>query len=175
MAREKWNFDATHSSVDFVVRHMAVSKVRGRFTKWSGSVEFDPANLADASLSVSIDVDSIDTHEAQRDGHLKSPDFFDAANHPKITFEGKKVEASGSDLKITGDLTIRGTTKSVTLEGEYLGTGKDPWGGTRAGFSAKTSIEREDFGLTWNAALETGGVLVGKKVEIEIDVELVKA
>jgi polyisoprenoid-binding protein YceI len=175
MAREKWNFDATHSSVDFVVRHMVVSKVRGRFTKWTGSVEFDAANYADSSLEVSIDVDSIDTHEAQRDGHLKSPDFFDVANHPKMTFKGTKFSGSGGDLKITGDLTIRGTTKEVTLDAEYLGTGKDPWGGTRAGFSAKTSILREDFGLTWNAALETGGVLVGKKVDIEIDVELVKA
>ncbi len=175
MAREKWNFDPTHSSIDFVVRHMVVSKVRGRFTKWSGAVEFDPASYADSTVEVSIEVDSIDTHEAQRDGHLKSADFFDVASHPKMTFKGKKVAGSGSDLKITGDLTIRGTTREVTLNAEYLGTGKDPWGGTRAGFSAKTSIEREDFGLTWNAALETGGVLVGKRVDIEIDVELVKA
>jgi polyisoprenoid-binding protein YceI len=154
---------------------MVVSKVRGRFTKWSGNVEFDAANYADSALDVTIDVDSIDTHEAQRDGHLKSADFFDAANFPKMTFKSTKVTGSGSDLKITGDLTIRGTTKEVTLDAEFLGIGKDPWGNTKAGFSAKGSVNREDFGLTYNAVLEAGGVLVGKKVDIEIDVELAKA
>jgi polyisoprenoid-binding protein YceI len=175
MAREKWNFDPTHSSVSFVVRHMVVSKVRGRFAKWSGSIELDPANLSDSSVDVTIDVASIDTGEVQRDAHLKSGDFFEAEKHPSIAFKSKKVAASGTDLKITGDLTIRGTTKEVALDGEFLGSGKDPWGGTRMGFSAKGSIDREQFGLTWNAALETGGVLVGKKIELEIDVELVKA
>ena len=125
-------------------------------------------------MSVTIDVASIDTNEAQRDGHLKSPDFFDAENHKEMTFKSKRVEGKGSDLKVIGDLTIRGTTHEVTLDVEYAGISKDPWGNEKAGFEAKTTINRKDFGLVWNAVLETGGVAVGEKVEITLDIEALK-
>jgi len=174
MSLTNFTIDAGHSSVGFSVRHMVVAKTRGRFTKFSGTFGFDPENPQASHVAVTIDVASIETHDAQRDGHLKSPDFFDAENHKEITFKSKRVEGKGSDLKVIGDLTIRGTTHEVTLDVEYAGGGKDPWGNERAGFSAKTSVNRKDYGLTWNAALETGGVLVGEKVEIEIDVEAIK-
>jgi polyisoprenoid-binding protein YceI len=174
MALASYSIDTTHSSVNFAVRHMVVAKVRGRFTKFSGSFAFDSADLSKSSVSVAIDVASIDTHEPQRDGHLRSPDFLDAENHKEITFKSTRVEGSGSELRVVGDLTIRGVTREVTLDVEHHGGGKDPWGNEKVGFSAKTSINRKDFGLAWNQVLETGGVLVGEKVEIEIDVEAVK-
>lgn len=174
MALTNYTIDASHSAVGFAVRHMVVAKTRGRFTKFSGSFAFDAENPAASHVAVTIDVASIDTHDAQRDGHLRSPDFFDAENHKEITFKSKRVEGKGADLKVIGDLTIRGVTHEVTLDVEYAGGGKDPWGNERAGFAAKTSLNRKDYGLSWNAALETGGVLVGEKVEIEIDVEAIK-
>ena len=174
MALTNYTIDASHSAVGFAVRHMVVAKTRGRFTKFSGSFAFDAENPAASHVAVTIDVASIDTHDAQRDGHLRSPDFFDAENHKEITFKSKRVEGKGADLKVIGDLTIRGVMHEVTLDVEYAGGGKDPWGNERAGFAAKTSLNRKDYGLSWNAALETGGVLVGEKVEIEIDVEAIK-
>lgn len=174
MASAKYTIDSAHSSVAFSVRHMVVAKTRGRFTKFSGSFAFDPEDASKSHVDVAIDVSSIDTHEAQRDGHLKGADFFDAEKFKELTFKSKRVEGSGSDLRVTGDLTIKGVTHEVTLDVEYNGAGKDPWGNERAGFSAKTSINRKDYGLTWNQALETGGLLVGEKVEIEIDVEALK-
>jgi polyisoprenoid-binding protein YceI len=174
MALVNYTIDTGHSSVGFAVRHMVVAKTRGRFTKFSGSFAFDPADLAHSHVAVTIDAASIETHDAQRDGHLRGGDFLDAENHKEITFKSKRVEGSGSDLKVVGDLTIRGTTHEVALDVEYHGGGKDPWGNEKVGFSAKTAINRKDYGLSWNAALETGGVLVGEKVEIEIDVEAVK-
>lgn len=174
MALASYSIDTAHSSVNFAVRHMVVAKTRGRFTKFSGSFSFDAADPSKSTVSVTIDASSIDTHEPQRDGHLRSPDFLDADTHKEITFTSKRVEGSGEELRVVGDLTIRGVTHEVTLDVEHHGGGKDPWGNEKTGFSAKTSINRKDYGLTWNQVLETGGVLVGEKIEIEIDVEAVK-
>jgi len=174
-AQSAWAFDQAHSSVNFTVRHMVVSKVRGRFTKWDGTLAMDETNPAGGSVEVAIDAGSIDTGVEQRDGHLKSPDFFDVAKYPTLTFRSTKVEAAGAGaLRVTGDLTMHGVTRPVVLEVEYSGSAKDPWGGVRAGFSARTTIDRKDFGLTYNQLLETGGVLVGETVEIAIEAEMVK-
>jgi polyisoprenoid-binding protein YceI len=169
-----YNIDNSHSDVGFSVRHMVFAKVRGHFTKWSAQLVFDSADSSKSSVDVSIDASSIDTRDGQRDGHLRSPDFLDAEKFPKITFKSKFVEKAGDKhYKVTGDLTIRGVTKEVPLDVEELGRGKDPWGNDRVAFAAKTTINRTDFGLKWNQALETGGLLVGEKVDIEIDVEAV--
>ncbi len=175
MANESWEIDLGHSSVGFSVRHMVVAKVRGQFGKWSGKLSLDTANLAASHVEVAIDAASIDTRDAQRDGHLRSPDFLDAEKFPTIGFKSTKVERVGDDgLKITGELTIRATTKEVVLTAEYGGRAKDPWGSERAGFHATTKIDRRDFGLGWNQVLEAGGVLVGETVEIAIDLEAKK-
>lgn len=176
MALTKWDFDLAHSSVNFHVRHLMVSKVHGRFTSWSGVLELDDQDLTKSRVEVSIDVASVDTKDDKRDDHLRSADFFDAANHPKITFKSKRVERDGDDYRVTGDLTIRGTTKEIVLAveggGEHV---KDPWGGVRTGFSAKAAVDRKEFGLMWNVALEAGGFLVGDKVEITLEIEAIKA
>jgi polyisoprenoid-binding protein YceI len=175
MAQEKWNFDPVHSDIGFSVRHLMISKVRGHFQKWSGALLADEAGLADSKVEASIEAASIDTKEQQRDDHLRSPDFFDAANHPALTFQSTRVEkASEDEYKVTGNLTIRGVTKEVALTVEYLGRSKDPWGGLRMGFSAKTAIDRSDFGLKFNMPLEGGGVVVGDRVEIVLEIEAVK-
>ncbi len=174
MATQKWNFDLVHSSIGFWVRHLMVSKVRGRFPRWSGSLEFDEADPANSKVSVEIDASSVDTHEPKRDDHLRSPDFLDAAKYPHITFAGTKIERiSEGELKVHGDLTIHGTTKPVVLDVEYAGRTKDPWGGERIGFSAHTVIDRKEFGLTWNVLLEAGGLTVGDKITIDLEVEAV--
>ena len=176
MSKEKWGFDIAHSSVNFWIRHLMVSKVHGRFAQWNGAFELDEANPAASHVEVQIETSSIDTKELQRDTHLRSPDFFNVEKYPHITFRSTGVEAaSGEEYRVTGDLTICGTTRSVVLDVEYAGRVKDPWGGERAGFTAKTTINRKDFGLTWNKAIEAGGVMVGDKVEISIEVEAVKA
>jgi polyisoprenoid-binding protein YceI len=175
MALEKWKFDTVHSNVSFSVRHLMISRVHGSFKSWSGSLETDDANRANSKVQISIEVASIDTKEPQRDEHLRSADFFDAANYPTITFESVSVEHVDSEhFKIAGNLTIHGVSKPVTLETEYFGRQKDPWGGERAGFSAKTSIDRRDFGLVFNIPLEGGGFVVGEKVDITLDVQAVK-
>jgi polyisoprenoid-binding protein YceI len=175
MANNTWNIDPSHSAIHFSVRHMVVSKTRGRFTKFGGQIAFDPDDLSKASVEVNIEPGSVDTADAQRDGHLRSADFFDVEKYPAATFKSTRVEDRGDGtLRITGDLTIHGVTKQVVLDAIYEGTGKDPWGGERAGFSASTSIDRREFGLQWNKALETGGVLVGDKVELTLEVEAVK-
>jgi polyisoprenoid-binding protein YceI len=175
MALEKWKFDPVHSSVSFSVRHLMISRVHGSFKIWSGSLETDEANPANSKLEASLDAASIDTKEPQRDEHLRSADFFDAANHPKITFESTSVEKVDSEhFKVSGNLTIRGVSKPVTLDTEHFGRQKDPWGGMRAGFSAKTTIDRRDFGLVFNIALDGGGFVVGDKVDITLDVQAVK-
>lgn len=175
MTATHWDFDKVHSSINFAVRHLMVSKVRGVFHDWSGSLELDHDDLTKSKVDVTIQVASIDTKEEKRDGHLKSPDFFDAEKFPTITFKSTKVEkVSDEEVNLHGDLTLHGVTKQVVLKTEVSGISKDPWGGTRTGFSASTSIEREEFGLGWNAALETGGVLVGKKVDIHIEIEAIK-
>jgi len=174
-SNQKWAFDAVHSSVNFTVRHMVVSKVRGRFTKWDGTLAMDEKDPAGGSVEVSIDAASVNTGVDQRDAHLRSGDFFDVERFPTITFKSRKVEKAGEGaLKITGDLTMHGVTRPVVLDAEYAGSAKDPWGGVRAGFSARAVLDRKDFGLTYNQLLETGGVLVGETVEIGIEVELVK-
>ena len=173
--QSSWAFDQAHSSVNLMVRHMVVSKVRGRFTKWNGTLVMDEMNPAGGAVEVAIEAESIDTGVEQRDGHLKSPDFFDVAKYPTLTFRSTKVEAAGAGaLRVTGDLTMHGVTRPVVLDVEYSGSAKDPWGGVRAGFSARATIDRKDFGLTYNQLLETGGVLVGETVEIAIEAEMVK-
>lgn len=170
-----WVIDNSHSHVQFSARHMMISKVRGRFHNFSGTVNFDEATPANSSVNVQIEAASIDTRDEKRDGHLTSPDFLDAGNHPYLTFVSKRVEVvDDTHGKIYGDLTIRGVSHEVALDVEYSGQAKAPWGTTSAGFSASTKINRKDWGLNWNAPLETGGVLVGEEVTIEIEIEIVK-
>jgi polyisoprenoid-binding protein YceI len=176
MTSTRWDFDLSHSSLNFHVRHLMVSKVHGRFSIWSGVLELDEQDITRSSIDVTIDATSVDTKEDKRDAHLRSADFFDVEKFPTLTFKSTKVEKKGDDeVAMTGDLTIHGVTKSVTLAVELGGQVKDPWGGTRTGFSAKTSINRKDFGLGWNAVLEAGGVVVGEKVEITLEIEAIKA
>ena len=170
----RWDIDTTHSGIHFQVRHMVIAKVHGRFTRWTGAVELDPADLTRSSVEARIEAASIDTQVADRDAHLRSADFLDVAKHPEIAFRSTRVEQGPDGLRVILDLTIRGVTREVALETEYAGTAKDPWGNERAGFSARVAIDRKAFGLTWNAALETGGVLVGEKVEITLEVEAVR-
>jgi polyisoprenoid-binding protein YceI len=170
----RWDIDVSHSAIHFHVRHMIISKVHGRFAKWSGRIELDEQDLTRSSVDVRIDTASIDTQVADRDTHLKSPDFLDVARYPEMSFRSKRIENAGGAYRVVGDLTLHGVTREVALEAEFAGTGKDPWGNQRAGFSAKAALDRRDFGLVWNAALETGGVLVGEKVEIAIELEAVK-
>jgi polyisoprenoid-binding protein YceI len=175
MAKSTWNIDPAHSAIQFSVRHMVVSKTRGRFTKWGGQISFDPADPSSASVEVNIEPGSLDTADAQRDAHLRSPDFFDVEKYPTAKFKSTRVDdLGGGKLRVTGDLTVHGVTHPVVLDAVYEGTGKDPWGGERAGFSADTSIDRRAFGLRYNRALEAGGVLVGEKVELTLEVEAVK-
>ena len=169
-----WNIDASHSSVAFVARHLVVSKVRGRFDAFSGAITV-AADPLQSTVEATIDVASINTSDANRDGHLKSPDFFDAEQFPTITFTTTSVRPDGDDYVLTGDLTIKGVSKPVELELEFNGVEKDPWGGTRAGFSAETEINRKDWGLEWNVILETGGALVGEKIKIQLEIEAVQA
>lgn len=164
--------DASHTEVTAIARHLMFTKVRVRFPEVSGSVVIaeDPA---ESSADIEIAVASVDSRDQARDEHLRSADFFDVEQHPTMHFVSTGVRNDGGDWKLDGDLTVRGTTKAVTLDVEYLGAVTDPWGGRRVAFTASTEVDREEFGLTWNVALETGGVLVGKKITIEIDTELV--
>jgi polyisoprenoid-binding protein YceI len=176
MAQTQWNIDASHSNLQLSVRHLVITKVRGAFRSYRGTLELDENDgLGLAKVDVSIDAASIDTAEPKRDEHLKSSDFLDVAAHPTLRFESRSIAREGARYRVSGDLTIRGVTRTVVLDAEFQGRGKDPWGGQRAAFSARTSIDREDFGLTWNQALEAGGVLVGTKIDIEIEVQAVKA
>lgn len=170
-----WVIDNSHSHVHFTARHMMISKVRGSFEKFGGTVEFDEQTPANSSVDVQIEAASIQTRDEKRDGHLTSPDFLDAANHPYLTFKSKSVRVvDETHGEIVGDLTIRGVTNEVVLNTEYNGQSKAPWGTTSAGFSASTKINRKDWGLTWNVGLETGGVLVGEEITIDIELEIVK-
>lgn len=176
MTATKWDFDLSHSSINFHVRHLMVSKVHGRFAAWSGTLELDEQDLTRSRFDVTIDASSIETKEDKRDAHLRSADFLDVEKYPSITFTSKRIEKDGDDYKVTGDITIRGVTKEVVLDVEGTGEAvKDPWGGTRTGFSAKAKLNRKDFGLTWNVALEAGGFVVGDKLEITIEIEAIKA
>jgi polyisoprenoid-binding protein YceI len=175
MALENFSIDTIHSSIGFTVRHLMVSKVHGSFTKWSGTFAFDEANLPASHVEVSIDVASVDTREAQRDGHLRSADFFDAEKFPTITFKSTKVEGNKDHFKVTGDLTLRGVTKPVVLDVEYAGRAMHPQMGERAGFSATASINRKDFGVSFNMVLDAGGVALSEKVDIQLEVQAGKA
>jgi polyisoprenoid-binding protein YceI len=172
-----WNIDPEHSHVGFKVRHLMVTNVKGIFEKYSGTVVVDDKDITKSKVEVTIDTASIDTNVKKRDDHLRSADFFDVAKYPAMTFVSKKVAKAGPDrLTVTGDLTIRGITKEVALavEGPTPEV-KDPWGGLRRGATASTVINRKDFGLAWNKALETGGVVVGDEVTITLEVEMIKA
>jgi polyisoprenoid-binding protein YceI len=169
-----WDIDVSHSAIHFYVRHMVISKVHGRFAKWAGTLQLDAQDLTRSSVDVRIDAASIDTQVADRDAHLRSADFLDVAKHPELTFRSKRIDRAGDRYRVVGDLSLHGVVREVTLDAEFAGTGKDPWGNERAGFSAKASLDRREFGLVWNAALEAGGVLVGEKVEIAIELEAVK-
>lgn len=172
--RTQWVIDATHSNVEFSVRHLMIATVKGRFAGVNGTVVTDESDPTKTEVDVTIDAASIDTRMPQRDEHLRSADFFDVAAFPTLTFKSRKVVGAGDELKVVGDLTIRGVTREVVLDVTSNGRQTDPWGGQRAGFEATGRIKRSDFGLTWNQALETGGVVVGDDVKLSIDVELVK-
>ncbi len=172
MATTSWNIDASHSLAEFSVKHMMVSTTKGQFGDVSGVIAFDPNDLTASSVEATIGVASITTRDEKRDGHLRSADFFDVENHPSITFQSTKIVKTDDDeYDVHGDLTIRGVTRQVVLEMEFNGVGKNPWGIQVAGFSAKTKIDRQDFGLTWSVALETGGVLVSNDVKVHLEIE----
>ncbi|HYI24157.1 MAG TPA: YceI family protein [Thermomicrobiales bacterium] len=166
-----WTIDNAHSAVEFAVKHMMFATAKGRFGNVSGTIAIDNENVANSIVDVTIDASSIDTRDEKRDGHLKSADFFDVENHPAITFKSTSVESRGDDLKVTGDLTVRGTTLPVVLNAEFNGQGTNPWGQQVISYSATTKINRKEYGLNWNAALETGGMLVGDDVKITIEIE----
>ena len=176
MTTNNWNIDTAHSGIHFSVRHMVVSKVRGRFSKFAGTVRIDDADLARSSVEATIEAASIDTGVAERDDHLRSPDFFDVGKFPELKLKSTRIEKMGDDrYRVTGELTIRDVTREVAVDVEYGGKASDPWGNERAGFTAKVAIDRKDFGLKWNQMLEAGGVLVGDRVDIELDVEAVRS
>ena len=172
-----WNIDPDHSNVGFTVKHLMVSNVRGNFQKQTGVVDINDKDITKSKVEVTIDTASISTGVQKRDDHLKSADFFEVAKYPAMTFASKKVAKAGKDkLKVTGDLTLHGITKEVVLNVAPLSKeSKDPWGNIRRGTTATTTINRKDFGLTWNKALETGGVLVGEEITITLEVEMIKA
>lgn len=172
-----WNIDPDHSNVGFKVKHLMVSNVKGNFGKYTGVVEINDKDVTKSKVDVSIDTASINTNVQKRDDHLRSADFFDVAKFPAMTFVSKKIAKAGKgNLKVTGDLTLHGVTREVVLNVEGLSKeSKDPWGNIRIGASASTKINRKDFGLTWNKALETGGVVVGDEITINLEVEMIKA
>ena len=179
MSATTWKLDATHSQVEFAVKHMMFTTVRGRFADVEGTVVLDAGAPGRSSVDVTVRTASVDTRAADRDAHLRSPDFFDVEAHPTMTFRSRRVEGSlakpGDAFKVVGDLSIRGVTREVVLDARFEGTGTDPWGNARSGFSATTSLDRRDFGLTWNQALEAGGVLVAHEVRIELQAQAVLA
>ncbi len=173
-----WQIDPAHTTIEFAVKHMMFTTVRGRFKGFTGTIRIDEQNPDHSRVEVDIDAATIDTGVADRDAHLRSPDFLDVEKHPKIVFRSNRVDGAhkknGDRFKITGELEIRGTRMPVTLDASFEGIGKDPWGKQRAGFAARTEIDRREWGLRWNQALETGGVLVGHSVKIEIEAQAVK-
>ncbi len=173
--KSAWGIDPSHTVIEFAVKHMVISTVKGRFSAFDVKVDFDEANPERSSIDARIDVSSMDTKEPKRDAHLRSSDFFDAEHYPWITFTSRKVEPRGRNrYDVIGDLTIRDVTREVVLEAEYVGKAKDPWGNVHAGFTAHATVNRKDFGVTWNMALETGGFLVSDTVKISLEAELVR-
>ncbi|MCI0398886.1 MAG: YceI family protein [Chloroflexi bacterium] len=170
-----WQIDSAHSRIYFVAHHMMMARVRGQFEKFGGIIQFDDEEPTNTLIDITINAASLNTNEPQRDAHLRSADFLDAENYPVLRFQSKRVEQLDENTgRLIGDLTIRGVTREVALDVEHLGQGQNPWGATSAGFTASASINRKDWGLTWNRTLETGGVLVSDKINIEIELELVK-
>ena len=175
LATPRWTIDASHSHVGFAVRHLMISNVRGEFTKLEGAAGYDPARPEATTVDVSIDVASVNTREEKRDAHLRSADFFDVENYPTMRFVSTSARERGENLELEGELTIHGVTREVTLKvADITPQSKDPWGKLRVGAAAKTKIRRSDFGMVWNAALETGGVVVGDEITITLEVELVR-
>jgi polyisoprenoid-binding protein YceI len=175
MATTKWAIDPTHSEIGFKVKHMMFTNVSGKFGTYDATIVTDDDNFENASMEFSADINSIDTNNADRDNHLKSADFFDADNHPKLTFKASSfTKTDGHNYELTGDLTLRGVTKSVKFPVEFSGLMQDPWGNTKAGLNIDGKINRKDWGLNWNSALETGGVLVGEEVKLNIELQLAK-
>jgi polyisoprenoid-binding protein YceI len=176
MTKTKWAIDTDHSSVDFSIRHMMIANVKGTFHNFSAVVEADVTDLSDAAIDFKIELSSIDTRNKDRDAHLVSADFFDVEKYPEMTFRSTDIKKNGEgEYDVIGDLTIHGITKPETFSVTFEGQGKDPWGNEKVGFSANGTINRADYGLTWNSALETGGVLVGDKVKVSLQIEASKA
>lgn len=176
MATTKWTIDSTHSEIGFKVKHMMFTNVSGKFDTYEGTIETEENDFTTAKISFSADINSVDTRNKDRDNHLKSGDFFDAENHPKLTFSGKSFnKINDHNYELIGDLTIKGVSKEVKLPVEFSGLMQDPWGNTKVGLNIEAKINRKDWGLNWNAALETGGVLVGEEVKLIIDLQLAKA
>ncbi len=170
-----WKIDTSHTTIEFGVKHMMVTTVRGRFNKFDGVVTEDPSNLLNSKIEGWVDLTSVDTHDANRDAHLRSPDFFDAEKFPRMTFVSKRIEKTGGDqYKVTGELTVKGVTREIVFDVSNEGQYKNPWGGTVWGLTANAALNRKDFGLNWNVALETGGLLVGEQVKIRVEMELVQ-
>lgn len=175
MAKSIWNVDLTHSSLDFSIRHMMIAKVKGSFHAFEAHIEADPTDLTTADVRFSIDLNSIDTRNSDRDAHLRTADFFDVEKYPKMTFESTQIVKTGEgEYDVTGNVSLHGVTRPETFSVTFEGAGKDPWGNEKVGFSGQGSFKRSDYGLTWNAALETGGVLVGDEVKISIELEASK-
>ncbi len=171
-----WQLDNVHTHVGFSVKHMMVTTVRGQFRSYRGKVNLNPKDFTRSTFEGEIDVASIDTGNVDRDNHLRTNDFFDAPNHPTITFKSTRIEAKGdSEYVVHGDITLRGVTRPIALEVDYLGSAKNPYGKTVAGLSVRGTLNRKDFGVNFNAVLETGGVAIGEKVKLEVDVEVVAA
>ena len=175
MSTPLWKIDASHSSVHFIIRHLVISRVRGAFARWQGTIQFDEEDPLSSRVSVQIEAASIDTNEPKRDARLRSADFLDVERYPTLTFESTRIEALlRRRYRVSGDLTMHGIVKPVDLDVELLGESKDPWGNERIGFAARATISRLDFGLRWNQPLGSGGVLVGETIDLELDVEAVK-
>jgi polyisoprenoid-binding protein YceI len=175
MATTKWTIDTTHSEIGFKVKHMMFTNLSGQFESYEGTVVSEDDNFENASFEFSADINSINTNNADRDNHLKSGDFFDGENHPKLTFKSTSFTKKGDEYELKGDLSLKGETKPVQLAVEFSGILKDPWGNTKVGFTITGKINRKDWGLNWNSALETGGVLVGEDVKLNIELQLIQA
>ena len=174
-AADKYTVDPSHSSIGFAVRHMVVSKVKGYFNEYTAMILYDDKDTTKSSVEVTIKTASIDTRDAKRDEHLRTPDFFDAAKYPEITFKSKRIEKSGDGFVAVGDLTMRGVTKEISITFTLAGVVTDPWGNTRLGLSGGTKLNRQDYGISWNKSLDTGGLVVSNDVEIAIEIEAIKA
>lgn len=176
MTKIKWAVDAAHSSIEFSIKHMMIANVKGTFNQYEATIEADPSDLTTANIQFNIDLASIDTRNTDRDNHLRSGDFFDVENNPKMTFVSTSIEKKRDDeYQLTGDVSLNGVTKSETFLVTFEGQGQDPWGNQKIGFSAEGTLKRSDYNLTWNAALETGGVLVGDKVKVSLEIQAAKA